>query len=227
LKPPLAATRTWIWPSGGRISLHFRSCRRSAVRDRAERGGTPGDGWGRAAGCWCWSRPMIGPPVGMGGDRRGNAGAVCKIAGLRLPRFESWSCHCGANRQTRWRACRRRHERVGPRSLALVPWVARNRLVGRRSVLAGPALDAAGLRPQRVRRRQGPLEVPAGSDGGGGTTSSRLMAGSGTHRRGPPRGCHPELADEVGSNVAVLFERWSRWWEDLGVVEHDDRAGVR
>jgi len=31
--------------------------------------------------------------VGMGGDLRGGAGGVCKIAGLRLPRFESWSCH--------------------------------------------------------------------------------------------------------------------------------------
>jgi hypothetical protein len=29
----------------------------------------------------------------MGGDLRGADLAVCKIAGLRLPRFESWSCH--------------------------------------------------------------------------------------------------------------------------------------
>ena len=31
--------------------------------------------------------------MGMREDLLGAALAVCKIAGLRLPRFESWSCH--------------------------------------------------------------------------------------------------------------------------------------
>jgi len=31
--------------------------------------------------------------IGMSRDLRGAKIAACKIAGLRLPRFESWSCH--------------------------------------------------------------------------------------------------------------------------------------
>ncbi len=85
--------------------------------------------------------------VGMGRDRWGAEFAVCKIAGLRLPRFESWSCHtppdlrkrgCWPTRHAlggglislRFRSAGRsadadRPYRAAPGTVALGPWLRR------------------------------------------------------------------------------------------------------
>ena len=83
------ADSAWM---GVRISLHFRSSRRSAAGDGAERAGTPRYGWA-IGGPFVQVRADDWGRVGMGGDAKGNGPSHCKIAGLRLPRFESWSCH--------------------------------------------------------------------------------------------------------------------------------------
>jgi len=61
--------------------------------------GTERNGQGRRVTAEDVGRPFVlvtadaRDQMGMGGDLRGAAFAACKIAGLRLPRFESWSCH--------------------------------------------------------------------------------------------------------------------------------------
>jgi len=61
--------------------------------------GTGRNGRGRRVTAEAADRPFVHVTadergrVGMGRDARGDGGSVCKIAGLRLPRFESWSCH--------------------------------------------------------------------------------------------------------------------------------------
>jgi hypothetical protein len=100
LSPMLRYTSMEYGRDGGRISLHFPSCRRHAARDGTQRAGTRGDRWG--------NRQLIcaahGRWSGINRDGRGPAGnriSGCKIAGLRLPRFESWSCHNPADLRKR------------------------------------------------------------------------------------------------------------------------------
>jgi hypothetical protein len=45
---------------------------------------------------------------GTGENLRGAEIAICKIAGLRLPRFESWSCHTPSDLRKRG-CCRASH----------------------------------------------------------------------------------------------------------------------
>src|SRR5215213_4010999 len=79
------AADAMIWgrsrPGPSQDSLHFRSARRQAARDSAERAGTPGDGrsWRQAV------RARHGRSPGPGGDGGGLAGSRrcdCKIAGI-------------------------------------------------------------------------------------------------------------------------------------------------
>jgi hypothetical protein len=83
-----------LWSDGGRISLHLRSARRQAGRDRAERAGRAGDR-GSCRHAVCARHGDNRGHAGMGGDPRGDGAATCKIAGIvcaghRPPRYQQW-----------------------------------------------------------------------------------------------------------------------------------------
>src|SRR6266508_1891382 len=156
----------------------------------------------------------------MGGDLRGAEIAACKIAGLRLPRFESWSCHTPpdlrkrgiwASPCTRWPglvylhfpsqdAARTRgagtRDRAANRSPAGAGWTGAACREGRDG--AGPTAPR-----DRVRSRTGIY-------GCGGTASS--WCGEFGESTGADRLAegHPEFVGEVGSGVAVPCEAQSR-----------------
>ena len=141
--------------------------------------------------------------IGVGRDVRGTEFAVCKIAGLRLPRFESWSCHTPSDLRKRgfWRPSHA--PRAGRISLRFSSarrgadadqYVARRRaehaVEGLGAILEGPALDGS---PVRCRRCW--------------TLRPKLRS------RSPCRGCHrpgDHLAD-FGSpaDPVVVWAIWS------------------
>jgi hypothetical protein len=71
--------------------------------------GTGRNGRGRTGTAEAVGRPFVHVTadnqerIGMGRDLRGAELAACKIAGLRLPRFESWSCHIPSDLRRRGR----------------------------------------------------------------------------------------------------------------------------
>ena len=122
--------------------------------------------------------------VGIRRDPRGDAGETCKIAGLRLPRFESWSCHTPSDLRKRGFCAPAHAARPGRVSL-------RFRSAGRgadadRTAPAPQAEHARrsgwavceqdGVRPpgQPWRGRRSRGHAKASSRGGGGTGRATL-----------------------------------------------------
>jgi len=157
----------------------------------------------------------------MGGDLRGAEIAACKIAGLRLPRFESWSCHTPPDLRKRgmWGARVRPLGGAGLPPFSLPGRGADARRAGTRDRAANRSPAGAGWTGAACREGRdgaGPtaprdrVRSRTGIYGCGGTASS--WCGEFGESTGADRLAegHPEFVGEVGSGVAVPCEAQSR-----------------